>query len=153
MSDINLLDSCNPSPSQVLNGFDDWNNLLYVTSPAAGASPGAPPGSAGSNSSNSSLSSEGIVNSTIASNQSKVVSEPDLTVEDIRQHRVDLLEGINNTINSLPNNAFIRPSLAEGIKDAMTTKSQSGLQNITNLLESDNLEPSYSGINYAKEPN
>ena len=150
LSDINLLDSCNPSPNQVLNGFDDWNNLLYITSPAAGASPGAPPGSAGSNSSNSSLSSEGIVNSTIAGNQSKVVSEPDLTVEDIRQHRVDLLEGINNTINSLPNNAFVRPSLAEGIKDAMTTKPESGLQNITDSLESDNLDQAIAELTTLK---
>lgn len=150
LSDINLLDSCNPSPSQVLNGFDDWNNLLYITSPAAGASPGATPGTAGSNSSNSSLLSEGMVNSTIASNQSKVVSEPDLTVEDIRQHRVELLEGINSTINSLPNSAFIQPGIAEGIKDGLTSKPQSELEKISNLLESDKLDPAIGELTILK---
>jgi hypothetical protein len=150
LSDINLLDSCNPSPSQVLNGFDDWNNLLYITSPAAGASPGATPGTAGSNSSNSSLFSEGMVNSTIASNQSKVVSEPDLTVEDIRQHRVELLEGINSTINSLPNSAFIQPGIAEGIKDGLTSKPQSELEKISNLLESDKLDPAIGELTILK---
>jgi hypothetical protein len=150
LSDINLLDSCNPSPNQVLNGFDDWNNLAYITSPAAGASPGASSGVAGSNSSNSSLLSEGLVNSTISSNESKVVSEPDLTVENIRQHRVDLLEGINNTINSLPNNAFIQPGIAEGIKEGLTIKPQSQMDKISNLLESDKLDPAIAELTTLK---
>lgn len=150
LSDINLLDSCNPSPNQVLNGFDDWDNLAYITSPAAGASPGATSGAAGSNSSNSSLLSEGLVNSTITSNESKVVSEPDLTVENIRQHRIDLLEGINNTINSLPNNAFKQPGIAEGIKEGLTIKPQSQMDNISNLLESDKLDPAIAELTTLK---
>jgi len=152
VSDINNLNfnGCMTTPNQRLNGFDDWNNLAYITSPAAGASPGATPGTAGSNSSNSSLLSEGVVNSTNASNQSKVVSEPDLTVEDIRQHRVELLEGINNTINSLPNSAFIQPGIAEGIKDGLTSKPQSEIEKISNLLESDNLDPAIAELTILK---
>jgi hypothetical protein len=149
-SDINFLDSCGAGPNQVLKGFDDWNNLVYITSPAPGASPGASPGTAGSNSSNSSISSEGKANSTIGSNQSKVASEPDLTVEDIRQHRVELLEGINSTIKSLPSSAFKQPANAEGIKDSLTTTPQSELQKITNLLESDKLDQAIMSLNLLK---
>lgn len=108
--DLNFVDSCPASPGQVLNGFDDWSNLVYITTPAPGVSPGV---SAGTTGTNISMSSAG--NATTVSNKSQV-SEPDLTVEDIRQHRIQLLEMINNTINSFPNNSFRQPLDAEGLK-------------------------------------
>ena len=36
--DLNNVDSSPVSPGEVLNGYDDWNGLIYVTTPAAGLS-------------------------------------------------------------------------------------------------------------------
>lgn len=144
-SDINNLDGCPPSPNQVLSSHDDWNNLMYITTPAPGISLGT---DAEMNMSKISPSSMENTTSNIG-NQSEVLEE--LTVDDVRQHRIELLEGINNAINSLPNNAFSQPQEAVELKDSLTAAPpQNETNNIANLLQSDKLDEAIVQLNDLK---
>ena len=81
--------------------------MIYVTTPAAGLS-------TETTMTNETLSPEG--NATVSSSPENNPALDELTANDVRQHRNQLLEGINDTINSLPSTAFIQPTEAEAIK-------------------------------------
>jgi hypothetical protein len=143
-SDVNFLDGCSTSPNQILNGHNDWNNLVYISTPAPGMSLGT---DIGTNISEISPSSIGNTTSNIV-NQSEALEE--LTVEDIRQHRVELLKGINNAINSVPNTAFSKPQEALELKRSLTSTPQDETSGIANLLQSDNLDEAIVQLNDLK---
>ena len=139
--DLNNVDSCPVSPGEVLNGYDDWNGLIYVTTPAAGLS-------TETTMTNETLSPEG--NATVSSSPENNPALDELTANDVRQHRNQLLEGINDTINSLPSTAFIQPTEAEAIKADLTTEPQSRLANISTLLQTDKLDAAIADLNLLK---
>jgi hypothetical protein len=150
-SDINVLNSCSTSPNQVLHSYDDWNNLVYIATPAPGLSLET---TTGTNSSSSKLTSNTGNNTsetttnTVVANQSEVLEE--LTVEDIRQHRIELLESINDAINSLPNAAFKQPQTAKEMKGNLTIKPQNETNDIASLLQSDKLNEAIGQLNELK---
>ena len=146
-SDINNLDGCSASPNQNLNSHDDWNNLRYITTPAPGMSLGT----------NIEMNMSEIPPSSIENttsnmvNQSEVLEE--LTVDDVRQHRIELLEGINNAINSLPNTAFSQPQEALELKESLTLTTPpqpTETSDIANLLQTDKLDEAIIQLNELK---
>jgi hypothetical protein len=150
-SDINNLDSCSTSPNQILHSYDDWNNLEYITTPAPGLSLGTI--TTGSNSSSKLISnvendSSDSTTNTVVANQSEALDE--LTVDDIRQHRVELLDSINEAINSLPNAAFKQPQKAMELKSNLTVKPQNETNDIASLLQSDKLNEAIQQLNELK---
>lgn len=144
-SDINNLDGCSASLNQILNSYDDWNNLKYISTPAQGMSLGT---DIEMNMSEISPSSFENTTSNIL-NQSSALEE--LTVNDVRQHRLELLEGIDNAINSLPNTAFSQPQEALKLKaDLTSAQPQNETSNIADLLQSDKLDEAIVQLNDLK---
>jgi hypothetical protein len=146
-SDINKLDSCDFSPNQVLNSHDDWNNLAYISTPAPGLSLGTT-----TRLNASELLSLPIGNATPTTanigNQSDALDE--LTVDDIRQHRIDLLVSINHAINSLPNTVFEEPQEAKELKTNLTIKMQNEPNSIATLLQIDKIDEAIQQLNELK---
>jgi hypothetical protein len=105
---------CGPGPNEILNGYDDWNHLRLVL--------GAPGASL----------AEAIVQ--------PQQSLPELTVNDTRQQRVLLLDGINEALGNLPNTAFKQPTAAEGLKSTLNKTTQPTTGDIAVLLKSDKLD-------------
>jgi peptidoglycan hydrolase-like protein with peptidoglycan-binding domain len=138
-ADINFIKSvpdCNPnaggnnSTSQVLNGFDDWNQQgagLIFSQPARDLkqflSTISNPltntvivpasiirntfGVDITNSSSAALASDKILEISRAIRTSPEEMPPELTMEDVRQSRVAHLESLNQLINLLPESAFL----------------------------------------------
>jgi hypothetical protein len=134
-----------------LHSYDDWNNLEYITTPAPGLSLGTI--TTGSNSSSKLISnvendSSDSTTNTVVANQSEALDE--LTVDDIRQHRVELLDSINEAINSLPNAAFKQPQKAMELKSNLTVKPQNETNDIASLLQSDKLNEAIQQLNELK---
>ena len=69
---VNII--CGASPGQTLNGFDDWENIIYITTPAP-----------------SSLSTNQL-------NIMQELSEEELTSDDVQQARLMLVDGIEQAI-------------------------------------------------------
>jgi hypothetical protein len=153
-SDINNLDSCSTSPNQILHSYDDWNNLAYITTPAPGLSLGITTTVINSSSSSKLASnvendtSDTTINTAAVANQSDALEE--LTVENIRQHRIELLDSINDAINSLPNAAFKQPQKAMELKGNLTVKPQNETNDIVSLLQSDKLNEAIQQLNELK---
>ena len=139
-----------------MQSYDDWNNLAYIVTSAPGLSLGTTITSTTTeiNSSSSKLKSNvdndtsDTTTNTVVANQSEALEE--LTVEDIRQHRMDLLESINTTINSLPNAAFKQPQKAMELKDNLTINPQTETNDIVSLLQSDKLNEAIKQLNELK---
>jgi predicted Zn-dependent protease with MMP-like domain len=81
-ADINFITSnpvniiCGASPGQTLNGFDDWENIVYISDPAP-----------------SSLSTNQL-------NMMQELPEEDLTSDDVQQMRLMLVDGIEQAIKT-----------------------------------------------------
>jgi hypothetical protein len=74
--DINFIIWCGPSPGQTLNGFDDWENIIYITTPAP-----------------SSLSTNQL-------NIMQELQEEELTSDDVQQVRLVLVDSIEQAIKT-----------------------------------------------------
>ena len=62
------------------------------------------------------------------------------TIQSIIQDRIILLEGINEAINRLPNNAFTLPTRAEDIRETLSNLTQPNTGNISAFLLSNQLD-------------
>jgi hypothetical protein len=71
---VNII--CGASPGQTLNGFDDWENIIYITTPAP-----------------SSLSTNQL-------NIMQELQEEELTSDDVQQTRLMLVDGIEQAIKT-----------------------------------------------------
>jgi hypothetical protein len=97
----------------LLSGYDDWNNLIYrLSSETSGAGVIAPP------------------------QQIHI----DITVNDIRQQRSQLLAAINDAITKIPNTAFKQPELSVKIKSTLNNETQPAVGNLSLLLKTDKLD-------------
>lgn len=160
LNDFNS-DGCGPTPDQDLWGHDDWNSLRYtkfnpslLSSKSINLSEQYSLLKNTTNIANQSIPSEReltIGNTTTPptiTNQSEVIEE--LTFENVRQHRMLLLEGINYSINSLPNTAFAQSKEAQNLKDSLIFGPQNQTGSLANLLQSDKLDEAIAKLNELK---
>ena len=84
--------------------------------------------------------SAGINNTTTTAAVAATPDHIDFTLDDLRQHRILLLNAINNPIQSLPNNFFKSPELAGQIKNSLNKEILTNADSIASLLKSDRLD-------------
>jgi hypothetical protein len=116
--DINNLGfgGCQTSPNQILQGHNDWNNILYT------------------------LGSPGMNAGFEAAPHEPEPQPPEITIDIVREQRLQLLDGINDAIAGLPSNTLIQPSSAQGIKSNLTNATQPETGTIASFLEEDDID-------------
>ena len=162
-SDINSFsfNGCSTSPNQILRGFDDWKSLKYISLPiivAFAANPAMNLSEVISSSVNNMTDSLfNQTNQTVSSAPNQTISNnanlsqvSELTMEDVRQQRIELLAGINSAINSLPNTAFKQSQEASTLKGELTSEVQNKTGSIADLLQSDKLDEAIGQLNGLK---
>ena len=65
---------------------------------------------------------------------------PEITIDIVREQRLQLLDGINDAIAGLPSNTLIQPSSAQGIKSNLTNTTQPETGTIASFLEEDDID-------------
>ena len=136
-SDINDLNfnNCFSSSFQILNGYEDWNNLVYISAPSSGMS------LVTNIDTNRSELPASLNDSSLDTVDGFEVME-ELTVDDIRQHRLELLRSIEDAINSLPDLEISQ------LQETLKLKETNDLEN---LLQSDKLDESIAKLEELKK--
>lgn len=84
------------------------------------------------------------------SNNANFSQMSEITVEHIRQQCVQLLAGIYNAINSLPNTAFKQSQEGLRLKSELASELQNRTGSIAYLLQSDKLDEAIARLNGLK---
>jgi hypothetical protein len=111
------------TPIQILTGYNDWNNLIYRVAPGA----------------------SGLE---VPAQQNNITEE--LTVDDVRQHRLMLLDAINDAISKIPNSTFTQPSMSSNIKAELSNETTPTKSDLSTLLESDELDSAIGNLTELK---
>jgi hypothetical protein len=120
-----------------LAGYNDWARILYnFRTVPAGASGAA----AGAAAANATANATGVTPSEFGRPLSATTSEPEYSVENLRQDRLKLLAGIEQAIQTLPPIAFRTPEASGQAKANLTAEVRtSPTESVAALLNANNL--------------
>jgi hypothetical protein len=90
-ADITNIGSCGSSPNEILDGHDDWNNLVYRV---------------------------GNINFVSIN----TIEQDELTIDDVIEHRMLLLDAINNEVQGVPNSDITLPATAFNLPSSVVVK-------------------------------
>jgi hypothetical protein len=105
-----------------LNGYDDWHHLRYLDK------------------------------GKISSSGSSQPALKELTIDDVRQHRILLLGGIHEALKKTPDTAFTTTNIqqSEGFKAKLLNETSPETGNISALLRSDQLDTAIAKLSDLK---